>query len=496
MLFNSFSFLIFFPIVLAVFFIIPRKLRYIWLLVSSYYFYMCWNAEYALLLLASTMITYLAGLLMERWQERIFLKKSVVAVSLFLNFGILFLFKYYGFVTDALKKVFGVLGIQLQTPAFDVLLPVGISFYIFQAVGYLIDVYRGSLKPEKNPLRYALFVSFFPQLVAGPIERSTNLLPQLQRVHELRLWDPKRIQKGALIMLYGYFMKMVIADRAALYVDTVFDAMHYSEYQGFQVIIGAALFALQIYCDFGGYTYIAIGAARIMGFDLMDNFHMPYLARNIKDFWARWHVSLTTWFRDYLYIPLGGSRKGTVVKYINIFIVFLVSGLWHGAAWHYVAWGVIHGILRIAGEITQKPREKVYAALHFQRDTLAVKLWQTVCTFSMVTAAWTFFRAESVRQALEIIQSIFKRFNLWVLTDGSLFTLGLDAKDWNVLLVGIFLLLLVDILRYKGVNLPELFLKQNLWFRWLVFYVGIFAVVIFGVYGAQYNAAGFIYFRF
>jgi len=496
MLFNSFDFLAFFPIVLLVYFIIPKKVRYLWLLVTSYYFYMCWNAKYALLLLGSTMITYILALLLHYWRERPKLKKGVTAVGLCLNFSILFLFKYADFALDTLQKILEKVGISIQTPQFDLLLPVGISFYIFQAVGYTIDVYRGQIQPEKNPLRYALFVSFFPQLVAGPIERSVNLLPQLKKVHELKLWEPKRIQRGALIMLYGYIMKMIIADRAAIYVDIIFDPMMYSCYRGFQVAIAAVLFSLQIYCDFAGYSYIAMGAAKIMGFDLMDNFRMPYLARNIKDFWDRWHVSLTGWFRDYLYIPLGGSRKGILRKYINIFIVFAVSGLWHGAAWHYVFWGVLHGVMRIVGEVTKPWREKLYACLHFSRDTLATAIWQVCSTFTLVAAAWVFFRAESISQAVDLLRSIFSEFNPWVLTDGSLYTLGLDAKEWDVLLTGILFLIIVDLFKYRKIDLAEIFMKQNLWFRWLVFYVGVIAVVLFGVYGAQYNAAGFIYFQF
>lgn len=496
MLFNSFHFLIFFPIILIVYFVIPKKMRYIWLLAASYFFYMCWNAKYALLLLGSTIVTYGAARLIHHWKGRVLLKKSMVVISLVLNFGILFLFKYLDFVIDTLEKVFGKIGISVQVPVLDLLLPVGISFYIFQAVGYTIDVYREKLEPEKNLLKYALFVSFFPQLVAGPIERSTNLLPQLQKVHEIKVWDTKRIQRGALVMLYGYILKMIIADRAAIYVDTIFDPMMYTYYQGFQVALAAVLFSVQIYCDFAGYTYIAMGAAQIMGFDLMDNFRMPYLARSIKDFWDRWHVSLSSWFKDYLYFPLGGSRKGRIRKYINNFIVFAVSGLWHGASWHYVAWGVLHGILRITGELTQRVRDKLYARLQFKRDTLATEIWQVVCTFTMVTIAWIFFRGESVSQAVDLVKSIFCEFNPWVLTDGSLYTLGLDAKEWNVLFFSILFLMAVDVFRYKKVDLVELFMKQNLWFRWILFYVGIFAVVLFGVYGAQYDAAKFIYFQF
>ncbi len=496
MLFNSLSFLIFFPIVLLIYFVIPKKIRYIWLLVTSYFFYMCWNAQYALLLLFSTAVTYLAGLILHRLKDRQIGRKLVVAVSLVINLGILFVFKYLDFAMDTLQSIGAKIGVTIAEPTFSLLLPVGISFYIFQAVGYMIDIYRGKLEPEKNFLRYALFVSFFPQLVAGPIERSTKLLPQMQQMEHIRLWNRDRIRDGALVMLYGYVLKMVLADRAALLVDTVFDVNYYAQYVGITAWVGAILFSLQIYCDFAGYTYIARGAAKIMGFDLMENFNTPYLATSIKDFWDRWHISLTSWFRDYLYFPLGGSRKGVVRKYLNIMIVFTVSGLWHGASWHYVVWGVLHGVMRVCGEVTRKLREKLASLFGVKTDVLSYKLFQMLVTFVLVTLAWVFFRAESVGQAVHIIKNMFTAWNPWVLFDGMLLGIGLDSKDWNVLLVTILLLFVVEWFKYNKVSLVEVFAKQNLLFQWLFFYISILAVVVFGVYGPAYNAAQFIYFQF
>lgn len=496
MLFNSLSFLIFFPIVLLIYFVIPKKIRYIWLLIASYYFYMCWNVKYALLLLISTVITYSAGLIIGWKEQKTWIKKLVMAGSLISNFGILFFFKYFDFALSGVEKLLGKFGVIFETPQLDILLPVGISFYIFQAVGYTVDVYREKIDRERNPLRYALFVSFFPQLVAGPIERSTNLLSQLRNVDKIKLWNTERIQQGAVIMLQGYFMKMILADRIATFVDVVYDPMNYTQYVGFTVLVAAMLFSIQIYCDFAGYTYIAIGAAKIMGFSLMDNFNTPYLAVNIKDFWNRWHISLTTWFKDYLYFPLGGSRKGKIRKYINIFVVFLLSGLWHGAAWHYVVWGTLHGVCRIAGELTLSVRERLYKVLRFKRDTFATKMWQVVFTFFLVTVLWMFFRGESVHQTVMLIKNMVTVYNPWILTDGSLFTLGLDAKEWNVMLVSLLILAVLDICKYKKIDLVTIFMKQNLWFRWIFFYAGIMAVVLFGVYGPQYNAAQFIYFQF
>lgn len=493
MLFNTFSFMIFFPVVLLVYFVIPKKIRYIWLLVASYFFYMSWSPKYGLLLLFSTLITYLGGLAISKAGERS-TKLTILVWDLVVNFSVLFVFKYLVFTTDIIVKVLAKAGIAFIDNPFSIALPMGISFYIFQAVGYLIDVYRGQTDAEKNFLKYALFVSFFPQLVAGPIERSGNLLKQLRNVDQIKLFDSDRIRDGLMTMLYGYFLKMVISDRAKIFVDAVYHEADYSVYLGFVPIIATILFAIQIYTDFAGYTYIAIGAARIMGFDLMNNFNTPYLATDITDFWSRWHISLTNWFRDYLYIPLGGNRKGKVRKYMNIFIVFLLSGLWHGASWHFVAWGVLHGILRIIDDLSRKGRAKAYAFIGL-KDDLAFKIYKMLGTFAFVCLAWVFFRAQSIGQALDIIRNMI-HFNPWVLTDGSLWEIGLDAREFNVLIVAIVILLITDICIYRKVNLLEVFAKQNWIFKGLAIVFIILGILVFGIYGANYDAASFIYFQF
>lgn len=496
MLFNSLSFLIFFPIVVLLYFVIPPKVRYIWLLIASYFFYMGWNAKYALLLLLSTVVTYVAGHLLYRWRDKSGHKKAVVAVGLIVNFGILFLFKYLDFVVDTIQSLGAKVGITIAEPSFSLLLPVGISFYIFQAVGYMVDIYREKLVPEKNFLKYALFVSYFPQLVAGPIERSTRLLPQIKNLDKIKVWNLDRIRSGALVMLYGYFLKMVIADRAALLVDTVFHANYYSQYVGFTALVGAILFSIQIYCDFAGYTYIAIGASKVMGVELMNNFNTPYLATSIKDFWDRWHISLTSWFRDYLYFPLGGSRKGKLRKYVNILIVFSISGLWHGAAWHYVVWGMIHGALRVVEEITEKLRTKVTSLLQINTVALSYKAFRVCVTFVLVTIAWVFFRAESIGQALDLIKNMVTVWNPWVLFDNSLLGLGLDGKDWNVLLAALLVMFVTECFQYRKVSLSKKFAEQNLLFQWGFFLIGILFILVFGIYGPAYSASQFIYFQF
>jgi D-alanyl-lipoteichoic acid acyltransferase DltB (MBOAT superfamily) len=309
---------------------------------------MAWNPRYALLMATSTAITWVSGLLIDHSRKKAEIKckeddekkrylarrKLWVALSFILNLSILFFFKYFDFAVKNINVVLSALNISILEPGFDVLLPVGISFYTFQALSYTMDVYRGEIYAEKNPAKYALFVSFFPQLVAGPIERSKNLLIQINERHYL---EYDNVKNGLLIMVWGYFQKIVVADRAAILVNNVFE--NYENYAGFQIVIAAVLFAVQIYCDFAGYSSIAVGAAKVMGFRLMTNFREPYFAVSVRDFWSRWHISLSTWFKDYLYIPLGGNRKGPLRKYFNIIVTFLVSGFWHGADWNYIVWG-------------------------------------------------------------------------------------------------------------------------------------------------------------
>ena len=502
MLFNSLHFLIFFPIVIGIYLIMPKKARHFWLLAASYYFYMCWNPKYVLLLLASTGITYFASLLLWRFKGNRKCKNLVAAGCIVLNFGILFVFKYFNFVLATIYKVLSMAHITVEERMISLLLPVGISFYIFQAVSYMVDVYREELEPERNFFVYALFVSFFPQLVAGPIERSRNLLPQIRGLKDIKIWNSQWIQQGFVLMLYGFFMKVVIADRAAAFVDKVFDPIGYGSFAGVEILLAMLLFTLQIYCDVAGYSYIAIGAAKICGIRLMDNFNTPYFARSIKDFWDRWHISLSTWFRDYVYIPLGGSRKGKPRKYLNILIIFTLSGLWHGAGWHYVVWGMLHGIYRVVGEMTAKLRQKLIGLSGIRTDTLSYGLWQRMVTFAMVAVAWVFFRAGSLSQALYLLKHM-AVWNPWKLFDGSLMNLsvyGLDAKDWNVLLLSLVILFAVSLCRYRGMKLTELFVKQNFLFKVIFCYVVIFFIIIYGMYGGGFAGAKaggqFIYFQF
>lgn len=484
MLFNSIDFLLFFPIVTILYFLLPHKIRWVWLLGASYYFYMCWNAKYALLIALSTSITYASGLLIHHAPRQ---KKLWVALSFLSNLAILFFFKYFDFFLNNLEA----LGIYVKRPGFDIVLPVGISFYTFQALSYTMDVYRGEVEAERNLFKYALFVSFFPQLVAGPIERSKNLLHQVSERHT---FEPDQVRGGLLLMLWGMAEKIVIADRVSYLVTYVYD--NYAALPGAATVLATLLFAVQIYCDFAGYSDIAIGAAQVMGFSLMDNFRQPYLAKSVAEFWHRWHISLSTWFRDYLYIPLGGNRKGTVRKYVNTMITFLTSGLWHGASWNFVVWGGLNGAYQVAGGILAPLRDKVCHTLHIDRERLFWRCARVAFTFCLVDFAWLFFRAPSFRTAWNMIFHTAANFDLAGITGEALYTLGLSQPDFTVMLIAIGVLMLSDLLRERFGSLRDKLIALPLPIRWAVYLLGVVLVLVFGVYGPGYSESQFIYFQF
>lgn len=474
MLFNSISFLCFFPIVVGIYFLVPKKARYLWLLVASYYFYMSQNPRFALLLLLTTVITYASGLMLSalsrrRKQKADCLKKWVVFGSAFVNLGILFLCKYI---------------------PFHLLVPVGISFYTFQALSYTIDVYREKLDAEKNFFRYALYVSFFPTILSGPIQRAADFLPQLKALAQKKLWDEKRIANGLFFMLWGYFLKLVLADRIAVFVNAA-----YADYENFGsgiLVLAAVLYAFQIYCDFAGYSCIAIGAGTVMGFSLMQNFDAPYLAGTIKEFWRRWHISLSSYLRDYLYIPLGGNRKGQIRKYRNLLLTFLASGMWHGAGLHYVFWGGLHGIYQIVGDLLHKclPRKLT------QSSHPLLKLLGIIRTFCLTSFAWIFFKADSLRSAFSYIGRMLTAGGFSQLYDGSVLGMGLDLYEWGILLAGLLVLILADLLKYRGKEMTERVMEKPLLLRYIAALLLLAAVYVYGMYGPAYDAAQFIYFQF
>lgn len=482
MLFNSGNFIIFFPIVVILYYCIPARVKHIWLLLASYFFYMCWNAKYSLILLSSTLITYIGALILEKHR-----KKSVFAIVIILNLGILFYFKYLNFAVAALSRFAAVFKINLQIPVFDIVLPVGISFYILQALGYLIDVYRGDIYAEHDLFRYALFVSFFPQLVAGPIERSRNLLKQLATPQKP---DLANIQSGILTMIWGYFLKLVIADRCAILVNNVYQS--YSEYSGIQLILATMLFSLQIYCDFMGYSIIAKGGARVLGIDLIDNFRQPFFATSIKDFWRRWHISLSTWFRDYLYIPLGGSRCSRIRKYTNLMITFIASGLWHGANFTYIVWGATHGLYQMIEDLLAPHINRLIIRFKIKTDVFS---WRFICivrTYICFILALVFFRAESLTSAFQIIRLSFDLGNIGLLLNDGIYQLGLDTQNMNLLFIAIIPLFLSSCFKEKGVNVKQWILNQNIVFRYALYWSAMILIIL----SLDITGREFIYFQF
>ena len=499
MLFNSLEFLLFFPLVLMIYYLIPIRYRYLWLLFASYFFYMCWNVRYILLLMTSTVVTFISGLLIEKVKQseeddakKNKSKKMIVFFCAFINLTILFYFKYANFAIDMLTHIFGLLNIQLNIPSVDVLLPVGISFYTFQALSYTVDVYRDEIKAEKNIFRYALFVSFFPQLVAGPIERSKNLLRQLE---DPKPFNYEKARDGFLLMLWGYFVKMAVADRISIFVNVVYGDP--KTYPGFLLVMATVLFAMQIYCDFYGYSTIAVGAAKFLGVDLMENFNAPYLSFSIAEFWRKWHISLTSWFRDYLYIPLGGNRKGKLRKHLNIMIVFLVSGLWHGADLTYVIWGALNGFYQVIGDLLRPVRNKLIEVMHVNRDSYLHKGLQLLVTFTLVCFSWIFFRAENLNKAIEVISSIFSVHNfIDVLKNRSFYYCELDFYNFWFMFLAIFIVLFVDVCKNKNIVIRNHIIAQKDLIRWLIIALSICAILLFGVWGPAFDQSQFIYFQF
>ncbi len=392
MLFNSNAFYIFFPIVFTVYWIIPAKYRWGVLLISSYYFYMSWNIKYVTLILTTTLVSYCAALLMERTESRR-KKKLCLTSALLISFGILFFFKYFNFLSKSVTDVLQSFAIPVGQATLNLMLPVGISFYTFQTLSYVIDVYRGEVKACRHFGKYATFISFFPQLVAGPIERTRNLLPQIEGEHT---FHTEKGIRGAKMIAWGFFKKIAIADTVAIYVDTVYNAAE--SFTGFPLLLATVLFTFQIYCDFSGYSDIAVGTAGLLDIDLMINFKSPYFSASIREFWSRWHISLSTWFRDYVYIPLGGNRRGPWRTRWNLLVTFLVSGLWHGADWTYVLWGGIHGL----GQILEREWNRMF------RIDPNKKTWLKMgCTFLFVSVTWIFFRANTISDASYILTHLF-----------------------------------------------------------------------------------------
>ena len=488
MLFNSLQYIVFFPIVVAIFFSLPQKKRWVLLLMASYYFYMCWRVDYILLIIISTLVDYYAGIKMSKEKERK-KRKPWLLLSIIVNLGILFGFKYFNFLGENINILFDQFNIFYNVQFFDLLLPVGISFYTFQTLSYTIDVYNGKTPAQKHLGIFAVYVSFFPQLVAGPIERSKRLLPQFFKEHE---FSYKRARSGLQQMMWGFFKKVVIADRLAIVVDGVYNNVE--SYSGLVLIIATIFFAFQIYCDFSGYSDIAIGSARVMGFELMDNFKRPYFSKSIAEFWRRWHISLSTWFRDYLYIPLGGNRVVKWRWYYNLFVTFLISGLWHGAAWTFITWGALHGAYLIIEILLKKPKNYILKKIKIEH-TFFYKIWRVAITFFLVVFAWIFFRANSMSDAIYIINHMFidvSDYNNFTAMQIKFRGLGVGFKD---IILSILLILVMETynLYERNGDVWEKLQNKPKWVRWCVYYFIIISILFLSPFTRVDN---FIYFQF
>ncbi len=478
MLFNSLQFLVFFPVVTAIYFLLPHKYRWLLLLLASCVFYMAFIPVYIFILFFTIIIDYAAGIIIEGAEGK--KRKQFLAISIIANIGVLAVFKYYNFFIENTNNLMHALHISTnKVPFLTIILPIGLSFHTFQAMSYTIEVYRGNQKAEKHFGIYALYVMFYPQLVAGPIERPQNLLHQFREEHKFNSQD---LMDGLRLMLWGFFKKMVIADRIALYVNSVFNFP--DDYHYLNLIIAALFFTIQIYCDFSGYSDIAIGTAKTMGFDLRPNFNKPYFSKNIKDFWQKWHISLSGWFKDYLYISLGGNRVGIKRIYFNVAIVFLISGLWHGANWTFVIWGALHACYMLIYML-------LYKKFKINFKSKLMKLFSVLCTFLLVAFAWIFFRANNLSDALLIAEHIFtgysvQPFQMVVTNLSELSQFGIFSTLFSILMI-----LVLVITEYKfPANLLS-FNRTSLGDISFCTFI-LFLTIMLGVF----NNSSFVYFQF
>jgi D-alanyl-lipoteichoic acid acyltransferase DltB (MBOAT superfamily) len=513
--FNSWQYLVFFPIIFALYYAITwpwggksrpwsNKASQVMLLAASLFFYGCWNPKYLFLILFSVAITWLSGLLMDGKAAK--QKGLVLLGSLVINLGILFFFKYYNFFAATLARF-----TAFRAPAFDVLLPVGISFYTFQALGYSIDVYRGTVKAERNFINYALFVTFFPQLVAGPIERTSHLLPQFKVNHA---FDYDQVTSGLKLAAWGMFKKVVVADRLAVYVNGVYAKP--SAFPACTLALATVFFAFQIYCDFSGYSDIAIGCARALGFDLMTNFRRPYFARSVTDFWRRWHISLLKWFTDYLFMPINVALRkwGKWAVVFATMVTFLLSGLWHGAAWHFVVWGGLHCIYLSIGLFKLRYRKRLWRILSIQDNSLFKKIWQILITFVLVDIGYIFFRADSIASAFSICEKLttlpteivgyisqVPQFGIkdsiremFCLSGGSKILHPIEGCDFTGIGLTIICLMFLFIgdMASRKVPMPAITTKYPLVIRW----TGYVCLLLILFIAMQTKSSQFIYFKF
>ncbi len=480
MLFNSLEFLIFFPVVTVLYFLLPHKIRWFLLLISSCIFYMAFVPKYILILGVTIVVDYFAGIIISRMQG--YNKRIFLIVSLITNIGLLFVFKYFNFFNENIKHLADLLNWNYPIASLSIILPIGLSFHTFQSMSYIIEVYRGKQQPEKHFGIYALYVMYYPQLVAGPIERPQNMLWQFHKEYK---FDAQRVSDGLKLMAWGLFKKVVIADNLALVVNSVYG--NPTAVNGFSLVIATYFFAFQIFCDFSGYTDIARGASRVMGIELMQNFKRPYFSKTISEFWRRWHISLSSWFTDYVYIPLGGNRCAKWKWFRNTMIVFLLSGLWHGANWTYVIWGGLNGFYLVFAIISKDIRGKITKWTGIDKFPNINKMVKVFCTFNLICFSWVFFRASSFTQAITIIKRIFMDFSLKI----DIGRAGVSRYQL-VLCCGVIAFLLAVQLLQRNRKIVNELNTRHVAFRWVIYYSALILFIIFGVF----NTNSFIYFQF
>ena len=478
MLFNSFEFLLFFPLVVTVYFLLPFKARKFFLLAASLYFYMSFIPKYIMILGFTTVVDYSAAFFIDKFKDRKNLKKAVFITGVLLNVGLLVTFKYLGVIGDTIN-FFGKM-ISLKTVVLpELILPIGISFHTFQSMGYLIDVYKGTVPAEKNFFNFALFLMFFPQLVAGPIERTANLMGQLKEKHYLKA---ENVSFGGRMMLYGMFKKIVVADSLAIVADRVFNNV--GKFGGWGLVFGVLCFTIQIYCDFSGYSDIAIGCAKIMDINLMKNFDTPYFSASVPEFWRRWHISLSTWFKDYVYIPLGGNRVSKPRWVFNQLVTFTVSGVWHGAGYTYVVWGFLNGVYIVVSRFVKPVKEKIAKILHVGNKPYITKPFSVLITFVLISFSWIFFRANTFSDAFYIIKNIFGP-SFVDFGDISAFRIG-------VCVGAVILLMTIEGIMSYGKRAVSLFNRAPHFTRVICYGIMVAIILIFGSFGENQ----FIYFQF
>lgn len=475
MLFNTFEFVIFFPVVTLLYFLVPYSFRRILLLVASCVFYMFFKWEYIFILLFTIIIDYFAGIWIHQNTGK--KRKWALALSIIANVAVLGLFKYYYFIIDNINLVSHKLGSHAQYDAlYHIILPIGLSFHTFQAMSYTIEVYRGKQEVERNFLTFSLYVMFYPQLVAGPIERPQNVLWQFYEKFD---FDFQKAKSGLRLMLWGLFKKVLIADNLSVYVDNIYGNLQY--YHGLPIIFAMVAYAILIYCDFSGYSDIALGSARVMGFNLMQNFDRPYSSKSISEFWRRWHISLSTWFRDYVYIPLGGNRVGTFRQYLNLMIIFLLSGLWHGASWNFIIWGGLHGLYLIFGQLTAKLQDKILGKGKF------ADLLHNIATVILVVFAWIFFRAPNFKDAKYIIKNTYQASSHSISEVINI----IGVKEFIVLVIGILIMQTVHYIQSKQ-SVSQYIDAKPRWIQWSAYYGLLIMILSFGFF----DKIQFIYFQF